>query len=347
MGVDGTVGGRLPVTLSVRGGRDGRNRGQVERGGRSEEPGVAEAEDAAVARRHPVAAAVGCGRHADDGLVQADAAGRTEEAGVAVVEDAPVAGYQPVALAVGGGLHADDGLVEVQAARRAVEGGVAIGEDAPVGGHLPVALPVGGGRHADDRRVERLAAHGAVEGCVAVGVDGAVRRRLPVATAAGGGCHSDDGGGPLVAGRAVVGRTADAEDCPVAIHQPFAWHRGGTRRMRAAGGECRRREGGQAVCDGEERQAEYRQFALTGLRRGRERACGFHECFPLFRSSRPPSREILSTRTTRVAGGSYGHFLLKSWWGSPGRLTSSAALGRFRPAFRGRRSKGSPGDDEE
>ena len=63
--------------------------------------GVAEGEDAAVVGDQPVAAAVGGGGHADDGLVEGDAAGGAVEAGVAEGEDAAVVGHQPVALAVG------------------------------------------------------------------------------------------------------------------------------------------------------------------------------------------------------------------------------------------------------
>src|SRR4029077_663770 len=109
----------------------------------------AEGEDAAVGGDQPVAAAVGGGGHADDGLVEVEAAGGAVEPGVAEGEDAAVGGDEPVvapgggggpaggagelvAAPVGGGGHADDGLVEVEAAGGAVEPGVAEGEDAAV-----------------------------------------------------------------------------------------------------------------------------------------------------------------------------------------------------------------------
>ena len=68
--------------------------------GRAVEHGVAVVEDPAVGRHQPVAAAVGRGRHPDDGLL-VQAARRAVEHGVAVVEDPAVGGHQPVAAAVG------------------------------------------------------------------------------------------------------------------------------------------------------------------------------------------------------------------------------------------------------
>ena len=67
--------------------------------GRTEEPGVTEGEDPAVAGHEPVALAGRGGGHADDRLVEADVAGRAEEGGVTEGEDPAVGGHQPVALA--------------------------------------------------------------------------------------------------------------------------------------------------------------------------------------------------------------------------------------------------------
>ena len=64
--------------------------------GRPVELRVAVGEHAAVARHQPVAAAVGRGRHADDGLVEPDGAGGAVELGAAEAEDAAVGGDLPV-----------------------------------------------------------------------------------------------------------------------------------------------------------------------------------------------------------------------------------------------------------
>ena len=59
--------------------------------------GVAEGEDAAVGGHQPVAAPVGGGGHAHDGLGERDVARRAVEARIAEGEDAAVGGHQPVA----------------------------------------------------------------------------------------------------------------------------------------------------------------------------------------------------------------------------------------------------------
>ena len=74
------------------------------------EDGVAEGEDPAVGRHQPVAAAVGRGRHADDGCVEVQAARGAVEDRVAEGEDPAVGRHQPVAAAVGRGRHAHDRL---------------------------------------------------------------------------------------------------------------------------------------------------------------------------------------------------------------------------------------------
>ena len=68
--------------------------GAVEVGARTE------AEDAAVFRDEPVALSVGCGGHADDGLVEVDVAGRAVERCVER-EHAAVSGDEPVATGRG------------------------------------------------------------------------------------------------------------------------------------------------------------------------------------------------------------------------------------------------------
>ena len=78
------------------------------RAGRTVERGVAEGEDAAVARDEPVALAGRRRGHADDRLVEPDRAGRAVERGVAVGEDAAVGAEQPVAVAVRRRLDRDD-----------------------------------------------------------------------------------------------------------------------------------------------------------------------------------------------------------------------------------------------
>ncbi len=315
MRVEGAVGGRFHVTHPVGAGRDGRNRGEVPRRGRALEHGVAEGEDATVARRHPVALAVGGRRHADHGLVEMDAARRPVVAGVAEVEDAAVGGHLPVALAVWGGGHAHDGRVQVLAGRRAVGAGVTEGIDAAVGGHLPVALAVGGGGHAHDGRVP-LVARRAVGAGVTEGIDAAVAGHLPVAAVVRGGGHADDGRGPLVAGRAVVGRTVDAVDRPVAVHQPCGRGRAGPGRVRAGGGERRRHNGDHAVGEGEKRQSDDRQLAPTGC--GRERTGLFHDSDPpVSFLSAPLAGRVSPRKATRVVCGSYGHFLSKRCWRTP------------------------------
>ena len=165
--------------------------------------------------------------------------------------------------------------------RGAVEHGVTEGEDAAVRCHLPVALAVGGGRHADDGLIEAPAARPAVEVGVTEGEGQAVGGHLPVAAAVGGGRHADDGRGQTqAAGRAVEGRTAHAEDPAVCVHQPFARGRAGPGRVRVWCGECRGRDNGQGVGDGEKRQSEDGQSPLSGP--GRERACGSHDGNPPF-----------------------------------------------------------------
>ena len=162
----------------------------VQRPGRTVEPGVAEVEDAPVGGDQPVALAVRCGGHADDGLVEVQGTGGTVEPGVAEVEDAPVGGDQPVALAVRGRSHADDGLVEVQRRGGAEEPGVAVGEDTPVRSSHPVALAVGSGGGGDARLRHRVAAS---DGRDPVGGDGTIGPDNAVARcargAAGRGCH--------------------------------------------------------------------------------------------------------------------------------------------------------------
>ena len=103
------------------------------------------------AGHQPVAAAVGGGGHAHDGLVQRDAAHRAVEGGVTEGEHAAVQGHQPVAPSVGGGGHAHDRSLEDQGAERAVEPGGPGGEDAAVGRGQPVA---------PGRRRRRVGRHG-------------------------------------------------------------------------------------------------------------------------------------------------------------------------------------------
>src|SRR5258706_371384 len=76
------------------------------------EGGVAEGEEAAVAGAHPGPAAVGCGGHGDDGLVQPGGSQRAVEGSVALGEEAAVGGGQPVPVAGGGSGHAHQGRVE-------------------------------------------------------------------------------------------------------------------------------------------------------------------------------------------------------------------------------------------
>src|SRR5581483_4894656 len=79
---------------------------------RAVEGGVAEGEDAAVGRHHPVAAPVRRGGHADDRLVEPDGARRAEEAGLPEGEDPAVGADQPVARGrrrKGGGTGRRDG----------------------------------------------------------------------------------------------------------------------------------------------------------------------------------------------------------------------------------------------
>ena len=104
------------------------------------ELGVAEGEHPAVGRHQPVPAAVGRGRHADDGLVEVNGPGGTVELRRAEGEHPAVGGHQPVAPAVGRHGHAHDRLVERDVAGAAAVPLAPEGEHPAVGGHGQIAV---------------------------------------------------------------------------------------------------------------------------------------------------------------------------------------------------------------
>ena len=227
-------------------------------GGGAGEGGVTEVEDAAVGRHHPVALAVGRGRHAHDGLDQVDGSGRTVEGGVAEAEDPAVGRHQPVALAVGRRRHAHDGLVQGDGAGRAVEGRVAVGEDAAVGRHQPVALAVGRRRHAHDGLVQHDGPGRAVEGCVAVGEDAAIGGHEPVALLVLGGGDGDDRVIERQARRRTEGAgVAEVPHGALGVGQPVVVRRdaGGRAGGLGAAPTCRRRPPTRSRSRGRDRSA--------------------------------------------------------------------------------------------
>ena len=121
------------------------------------EGGVAEAEHAPVPGHQPVAAAVGRGRHADDGLVDPGVAQRAVEGGVAEGEHAPAGADQPVTPPRRCAGHARGG------AGGAAEGtGGPVGEDLAPHGRDAVAagLSCGRGRRQRHRHRDRRRGRG-------------------------------------------------------------------------------------------------------------------------------------------------------------------------------------------
>src|SRR4051812_7208664 len=126
------------------------------RPGRSEEPGVAEVEDPAVAGNEPVPLSGRGGQGLDDRLVQRHLPGGPEERGAATErEDPAVGGHQPVTQPVWRRRHAHDRLVQRHRPGRTEEPSVTEREHPAIARHQPIARTGRRRRHAHDRLAQR------------------------------------------------------------------------------------------------------------------------------------------------------------------------------------------------